>query len=83
MEHGLSKDVFNFEGLQTILLLSRALVIISGPQDHKGAQGHDYPQTIFRWNVIKSKEEICFELSLIQLLSALQQSNQLLHSWGC
>lgn len=43
MEHSFSKDVFNFEGLQIILLLSRALAIISEPQDHKGAQGHDYP----------------------------------------
>lgn len=43
MEHGLGKDVFNFLGLQTILLLSsRFSAIISEPQDRKGAQGHDY-----------------------------------------
>lgn len=43
MEHGLGKDVFNFGSLQTILLLSSSpSVIISEPQDHKGAQGHDY-----------------------------------------
>lgn len=43
MEHGLGKDVFNFWGLQTILLLSgSSSAIISEPQDCKGAQGHDY-----------------------------------------
>lgn len=43
MEHGHGKDVFNFFGLQTILLLSSSFSgIISEPQDCKGAQGHDY-----------------------------------------
>lgn len=42
MEHGLGKDVFNFGGLQTILLLSSSSSAISEPQDRKGAQGHDY-----------------------------------------